>query len=59
MLLQAAAQLTEAQAETNREKKLRERAEQLCHDLEREIEAQKIGKVQNAQNAEAVQEVVR
>jgi hypothetical protein len=31
----------------------------LCHDLEREIEAQKIGRVQNAQNAEAAQEVVR
>ena len=52
-------QLTEAQAETNREKKLRERAEVSCQDLGREIEAQKVGRVQNAQNAEAAQEVVR
>ena len=59
MLFQAAAELTEAQAETNREKKLRERAELLCHELEREIEVQKVGSVKNAQNAEAAQEVVR
>ena len=49
-MLQVTAQLMDSQTEASREKKRRKRAEMR---LQRDIETQKVGRMQNAQNAEA------
>jgi hypothetical protein len=53
------AQMTDAQADLNREKKLREKADSLCSDLEHQVEVLKVGRSHSAQNDEAAQEVIR